>query len=285
MPLGLFALFLHFFSFGHNNLMDAAMGYDRTDPSKSHYPLVSGTVSLRQAHRVIHWGLAILGVIGGLICLYARAPTLALLSLFTFYTFGHAYNDGLSKESLLAPLACSISYTGLGLWGWFLSHETLGTLGIWVASYLFSYTIFSDGYLGHLKELGIRERNNILVKLGARIEDGNFIPNGAVIFALATKIPCILIGSMILTYNMTLVNLIWFIVVGAVIVGILFELTRSHAYNRVRHLKLWVSMSVFDYYLIVPLLLPLPETILLILFGTSYLFAANKWVWNLSYWA
>jgi len=76
LAIGLFALFAHWISFGHNSLLDSCiipekgkLPPDFTDPSKSHHPLIRGDISFHEAHNVIHWSLSGLAVVAILLSL------------------------------------------------------------------------------------------------------------------------------------------------------------------------------------------------------------------------
>jgi len=285
LVVGLFALCAHWISFGHNSLMDTAMGYDKADPSKGHHPLVAGRISMTAAHNVIHWGLCGLAVLAIVISLkISPNPTIALVSIFLWTVFGYAYNSGLSKESLLGFLPISACFTAMGAWAWFLSHKSLDKLGWLLLSYFFMTILFQISYSGHLKELELKERSNILVKMGARVEKGKFHPGYAGIYGLKIKsINVPVVGALILTTNLDFARAVW---LGFMVVLVSVSLTKlilPRQYVRAKELRNMSIVEILTIYTPIPLVLPWLEASLLMLFGVLYFLAANRLLWGTSY--
>jgi len=285
LMIGLFALFTHWISFGHNSLMDTAMGYDLKDPSKAHHPLVTGRISLTAAHNVIHWGLSGLCVLAILISLnFSPNPILAIISIFLWWVFGYAYNSGLSKESLLSFLPIAICFTAMGAWGWFLSHSSLDRLGWLLLGYFFATILFQISWSGHLKELELKERSNILVKMGAKIEHGFFLPGGATFYGLFIKLVNIpILGSLILSENITISRSIWLALIVTLSCYLLVKLVLPRRYIREKELRNMSVMEILTIFTPIPLVLPWLESIILMLFGVAYFFLMNKLLWGVEY--
>ena len=171
--IGLVAILLavHCFSYGHNSLMDTVMGYDRVDPTKNHHPLVRGQISIQSGHQIIHCALIVITIITMVITiLFAENIILGLVSIIVWTILGQAYNDGMSKESLLASPIISVMTCAMVAWGWFLSHETLGVVGTLYLIYIFLLIMFQISWDGSLKDIRMPEKSNILVRLGVKIE-------------------------------------------------------------------------------------------------------------------
>jgi len=284
LPIGLLALFAHWLSFGHNSLMDTAMGYDLKDPSKKHHPLVSGRLSLHSAHNVIHWGLSILILIASIMTLlWSPNPALALFSLMLWVAFGHAYNDGLSKESLFSFVPISICMVGAGLWGWFLSHSTLDLMGWLLIGYYFFTILFQISWSGHLKDIQQKERSNILVKMGAEVRDDVFYPGASRIYAWVIKAINLYFGYLLLMLNKDLVRLVWVVLLTFLAVVLLDKLTKTRFYDRDKDLFNMSAMEVVTIYLPIPLVLPWLESVVLMLFGIIYFVMFNFWLWSKPY--
>ena len=282
--LALYSVLVHYFSFGHNSLLDTAMGYDVKDPSKAHHPLVSGVIKLSTAHNVIHFGLGTLAVIGTLFSLYAANPVLAILCLFNFWTWGHCYNDGTSKTSLLSFLPICLCFTFLGAWGWFLSHGTMNYLGLLLLAYFFMTILFQISWSGHLKELELREHSNILVKMGAKVENGNFEPSYALVYGGVIKFVNVpILGGLLLGFNLDVFRLIWLCLMIALVCRYLFKLIQPREYVRERELFNMSIMEVLTIYTPIPLVLPWLEAIILMAMGIVYFFGMNKALWRVSY--
>lgn len=288
LAIGLFALLAHWISFGHNSLMDTAMGYDRVDPSKSHHPLIAGRISLTVAHKVIHWGLCGLAVLSILISLsFSPNPLFAVISIFLWVVFGYAYNSGLSKESLLGFLPISVCFTAMGAWGWFLSHNSLDRLGWLLLAYFFTTILFQISWSGHLKELELKERSNILVKMGARIYEGEqskgFLPGKAWIYGCVVKLFNVpVLGVLILIEGFNFTRLLWLSPLTVLVGYALFKLIKPREYIREKELRNMSMMEILTIYTPIPLVLPWLESIILMVFGVAYFWSMNKCLWGVA---
>jgi 4-hydroxybenzoate polyprenyltransferase len=283
LTIGLFALFAHWISFGHNSLMDTA--YDVKDPSKQHHPLVAGRISIHAAHNVIHWSLCGLAVAATILSLTVSPnPFMALTSVFLWFVFGCSYNSGLSKECLLGFLPISICFTAMGAWGWFLSHSSLNTTGWLYLGYIFFLILFQIAYEGHLKELEIKERSNILVKMGASVNgQKRFAPGKSWIFAWLIKGFNLFFGALLLLENFNTVRLMIFVLLSLAIFHRLHQLTKPRLYIRNKELLSMSIMEILTIYLAPWLILDPITTIILEVIGVAYFFGINKAIWATPY--
>ena len=280
--------FTHVLSFGHNSLLDSciipAKGKpppDFVDPNKAHHPLIRGTITLHEAKIVFLWGLGGLAVSHLILAfLIAQNVALALASLFLYWVFGVLYNESLSKESLLAFLPISLCFTFLAMYGWFLSHETLDRIGQLYLGYVFCTILFQISYSGFKKELLIKERSNILVRLGAKVEDGVFKPSKARIYGVTIKGLNWLIGLLLLLQNFNIIRLLCFIVISAFVFVFLIRLTKPREYIRDRELLDMSLEEVATIYLVVPILLDFLVAALLMVIGLFYFLIVNRILWK-----
>lgn len=284
----LFVLF-HYLSFGHNSLMDASMMYDQRDKNKQHHPLVSGTIKLHEAHNVIHWGLSLAVMVAGVVTVFwASNITFAFLCLLGWVAFGHAYNDGLSKESLVGFLAISLSITASGGWGWFLSHNGLNLQGSTYLCYVFFTILYQISWSGFVKEMQVREKSNILSRMGACLDvtlrgEKKFIPGKARFYAYFVKGINLFLGCLLLYQNFSLVGLVMLVLLGSVAIFCLYKTTRERVYNRGKELFLMSIMEIATIYLPIPLMLGPVEATTLMVIGVVYFFAINKVLWGKPY--
>ncbi len=290
--LGIFALLIHWVSFGHNSLMDYAMGYDQGDPSKSHHPLLTGTISPQQAHGVIHRGFAIITVLGAIFTiLVAKQPVISLFCLLVWLSFAHAYNDGLSKESIFGFMPISICFTAMGAWAWFLSHDSLGGIGVALLGFTFFTIFFQIAWSGHLKDIGVKERGNLLIRLGACLSPKDtpgavylgkkFIPGKAASFGFGVKTFNIAFGwSLFLLVPFSWPLALWTIGMSIVIVCYLRDLIRERVYVRSTELFNMSIMEVATIFFPIPILLGAIEGLVLMAFGMAYFFGMNLWLWR-----
>ncbi len=288
LTIGLFALFAHWISFGHNSLMDTAMNYDVLDKNKAHHPLVAGRISLHAAHNVIHWSLCGLAVAATVLSLTVSPnPFMALTSVFLWFVFGYAYNSGLSKESLLGFVPISVCFTAMAAWGWFLSHNNLNMTGWLYLGYVFFLILFQISFSGNLKELEIKEKSNILVKMGAQVSTVNgekrFTPGKAWFFAWFVKGFTLLFGYLLLWQNYNPLRLMITIFFSALVITSLYKLTKPRPYIRHKELMSMSVMEILTIYLVLWLMLDPVTAIILEIFGVAYFFGINKLIWTTPY--
>lgn len=280
--LTIFMWFVHFASFAENSLFDFTQGYDKVDPSKKDHPLVSGRISAHSAVNVILWSKAALMVIGSVITvLWSPSPLLSMFLLFMWYTWGTAYNLGLSKESLLGFLPISVCFTSMGGWAWLLSHSALGSLGVTYMVYVFFTILFQISWSGHLKEMGQRERSNILVKMGARLHNGYFHPGKARLYGLGVKLVNITIAYKLFSFDIP--RFIWFIYMGSQVMFVAYDLTKHRAFNRNKELFKMSLMEILTIFLPIPLLLGWITSTILMASGIIYFFTVNLCLWGKPY--
>jgi hypothetical protein len=269
--------------------MDYAMRYDLEDLNKKHHPLISGAIELSAAHNVIHWGLGILTVAAACITLLiSPASALAMFFLIAWVAFGHAYNDGLSKESLFGFLAISLCITSSGAWGWLLSHNSFSTLGLVYLGYVFFTILYQISWSGFVKEMQVNEKSNILNKMGARligicklkIVEIWFYPRNAKYYALSVKIANLAFGWVLLWLNFSVTGLVWLVLIGSVIAFYLYKTTKAIPYHRTKELTQMSMMEILTIFLPIPLLLGPLEAAVLMLAGVVYFFVINKILWG-----
>jgi len=285
--LTIFMWCAHILSFGHNTLMDFTQGYDQRDPSKSHFPLHRGVISIHVAHNVIHWGLCGLVIFAIVLSLlFSPNPLFSVISIFLWWVFGYAYNSGLSKECLLSFLPIAICFTAMGAWGWFLSHNTLDNLGWLLLAYFFITILFQISWSGHLKELELEERSNILVKMGAHIEvcvrkQRWFFPGISFIYGLILKLINVpILGALLLAENFNLTRAFWLAVMLVLSMLFLVKLIAPRRYVRSKELRNMSVMEILTIYTPIPLVLPWLEATILMLFGVAYFWGMNKLLWG-----
>ena len=152
LVLGVLGTLLHWFSFGHNSVMD--YWYDIHDPNKQHHPLESGRIRLGDAHVVIHTGLAVITMAMGLLTLaVAPNPSLALVFLLSYVAWGHAYNDGLDKHTRFSWVPISLCFTFLAGYGWLLAADDINIYMLLILAWAFSTILYQIAWEGNLKDV------------------------------------------------------------------------------------------------------------------------------------
>lgn len=279
-------LLTHFFSFGHNSLMDFAMMYDQRDPNKKHHPLISGAIELARAHNVIHWGLSSVTIVMAMLTVF-WSPNIgyAMICLMGWVGFGHAYNDGLSKESIFGFLAMSFSMMMMGGWGWFLSHENMNLVGWVFVAYVFCTILYQVSWSGFVKEMQIRESSNILTRMGARLDatwkgEREFIPGKARFYAYFTKATGLFLGGLLSWLNYNVVRLVIWVLLTIITVYLLHHATKPRVYDRKKELISMSFMEITTIYLPIPLILDLNIALVLMVFGIIYFWLINRIIWG-----
>lgn len=286
--LSLFIILIHYLSCGHNSLMDTAMGYDLKDPHKTHHPLVTGAIKLNQAHNLVHWSLPVLTVACALLTFYWAANAgLALICIATWISFGHSYNDGLSKEGL-GFVANALWLSIAGAWGWFLSHRDLNPVAIVYLCYVFCVAVYQISWSGFIKEMEMKERSNVLTKMGARLEKIRwgpkmFNPGKAWVYAYFIKAITLIFGMYLCWLNFNLVRLVMLVILGTGMSYYLAKTTKKRKYIRGEELLNMSLMEIFTIYLPIPLMLGLFESVFLMATGILYFFTINLILWGKPY--
>jgi len=294
-PVGMVAMLfplvwlLHFTGFGLNSYLDTAMGYDLRDPAKKTHPLCNRKISLSSACRVLNWGACLTVLFGVLVTLQAQNPTLALSAFLIYIVFGYSYDCGLSKIDPMSFISISVSFTALGAWAWFLSHPSIGLMGIVLLAFIFMTIWFQVGFSGFIKEMRIRERSNLLIKLGARLrgfmvsekQGGKvyFAPGHSIFYGYAVKITNLALGAALLYLVFSWQGFISLLFFGSIALCFLHQLTKRREYVRNRELMNMSLMEVATIFLPLLIVVPLIPALALMIFGFGYFLICNKILW------
>lgn len=270
--IGVYALLIHWLSYGHNSLLDYKTGYDAKDKHKQHHPLVSGRMTIAQADRVIQWGLLIFSIIGAAISYYyAVNPVLSIAGLLLFYSAGHAYNDGLGKTSILKSIPLTLCYLGLWIWAYFMAAQTFTWLGELVMVYMGLTILYQIAYEGELKDIEADEAN-LLRYLGAKVEKGSFYPGKAAFLGLLK-----LAGAAVLLS----INMSYYVIAGVgSMLFLLLLLTETRTWNHKQELTRVAVMEIITIYMLVIAVMPWVDGFVLMTFGIVYYICMNKLMWN-----
>lgn len=284
VALSVFMFFVHIISFGENSLHDFLGGWDKVDEAKAHHPLQRGAIPVDDAISLIHWGKNFLMFLGCLMVFkWSPNPVMAMFCLFMWYSWGTAYNLGLSKVSLLGFLPISICFVFMGGFGWFLSHQQLIPTGLWYLAYTFTVILFQISWSGHLKEMGQAERSNLLIKMGARLVADWFKPGWALFYGLGIKIAGVVVLGRILQLNFTLIRVVWYVLI-LILTGIMIGLLCfPHTYVREKELKRMSLMEIISIFGPIPLMMPLGHAAFLMMIGAVYFVGVNRLLWGVLY--
>jgi 4-hydroxybenzoate polyprenyltransferase len=99
---------------------------------------------------------------------------MAFLGFGMFVLFGFVYNVGLSKESRFGIITMALSYVGLAIWSWSLSHSIITTAGICLFICIGMAITIQIAVFGELKDIE-HDKYSIVKSLGVEIKDGRMI--------------------------------------------------------------------------------------------------------------
>lgn len=221
----------------HNAVVDYSI--DTNDPHKSHFPLVSGLVTIRRASAVstiMLLGLWITGVAGT-----GFDPKWSLLVTFGIAA-GLSYNwtsKAFGASGLMAGLSFPVPFL-------LAAHDITNTV-ILVYAYLVVQFMMQNGFSGGYKDLGSDAKNMVTV-LGVRLQNGTIQQSlwGAM-FSVGTRILMLAImlavsGSMT---SKILVMAVW----TALMVPVALQVT-STRYDKKRFMSYFVIIEMLSYYLL-----------------------------------
>jgi len=162
-------VFYHVCGFIHNNIAD--LPFDLTDPRKTHFPLVSGAINFRKADEVNRFLMI-------LFCFYSLyltglqvIPTLLLLVAIG----GGFIYDYYSKITPVAILGVSTAWGILPLISYFSTTYQISPVVTWITVYSWFQVFVQISVLGFVKDIEAPRENNLMRKLGCRVENGQFI--------------------------------------------------------------------------------------------------------------
>jgi 4-hydroxybenzoate polyprenyltransferase len=290
--VGLFFLFghlMHFFSFGHNSLMDYWV--DIRDPNKRHHPLVAGRIRLEDAARVVLYGQALTGVAIALVILaYSQNPALSLLFFFLYFAWGHAYNDGLDHRDEHSWLSISLCLASATL----ISYTFTRGLNR-VAALLFTWGILFElydiGLLGNVKDLWNPAEEKNPLRRWAVFENGEFRGLrvtrgwiGLLIFfccvrLIASSAVVTLVATAVSVPLENMVLLCFFTAVEAFAVTRTVSELATPRPCRGRLLPLFGLSESIEYFRLASLT-PMPWPLLLVGYSLFYFVGMNKLLWG-----
>ena len=291
------AIAMHYLGFGHNSLMDYTAGYDKIDPYKTHFPLVKGEIKLKKAHNVIHSLMMLSALYIVYITLsFGKSPDKALAFFALALAFGHAYNDGLGKTSVLKFIPLSLYAVCAGCWAYFFVANTANTLFYLVTAYMLIVYIYQIGYEGELKDINSFAEDNLLRKIGVKVfgikvADKYFINStaGLVLSFTLTALKIIFLMCIGIPYLVDEANPVEIIAVALTIIMMFFIvkfsmlLTFDREYNHDEDLRNMAVVEVFSAFAIVSVLIPyagLIESLLIMLFSIAYFILFNRYLWG-----
>lgn len=291
LGVALWALWFHYVGFLMNGLAD--LEHDRRDPSKAHFPLVTGVISVRAADRVFVWGtalgLAAAGLIGG--------RWEALLPAFFATAFGIAYNLR-SKRTLVAPFYISMAFAFIPLYGYLAAggaFPVASPLAWLLFAYGFCMTFFQIAVSGYLKELPQVDQPNLLRRTGWDVLPVQLEPFYTSLFLkpgnpwpYLARVPCLVLAPVI---AVLLLGGFWpsvalsaaLSLLGIGIVSVTATELRAGRFDRPRRVRLMAVNEILAYWFLVVAMAPLLGvlgTLAFVVLPLAWFVAWNKLLWN-----
>jgi len=284
---------IHYFSFGHNTLMDYWL--DINDPSKSHHPLPSGRIRLSTATEVVLYGQIITFVVVMLMCIhFSNNPVLSLFFLGIYLSFGHGYNDGLDHRSLHSWFPISACYAGFVLITYTFVRG-LDVVAALIALWAFIAEVYDIALLGNVKDLwNPAEEVNLLRRYvtntyyvmadGKTVIQSYTLRKDVVLFfwMLRGIINTAILYMLLSTLGLPLMNYVLMTVLTAMemfsITLIATNLIRGD-YSRDELLSLFGLNEAVEFFRFTALT-PLWAAGLLITYGLTYFVTFNKYLWG-----
>ena len=291
--VGLFFLLghlMHFFSFGHNSLMDYWV--DIRDPNKRHHPLVAGRIRLEDAARVVLYGQVLTATAMALVILaFSENPALSLLFFLLYFAWGHAYNDGLDHRDEHSWLSISLCLASATL----ISYTFTRGLDR-VAALLFAwgllFELYDIGLLGNAKDIwNPAEEKNPLRRWAVYDESGEFrglrVTTGWIalltfFWAVRLVASTAVVALVALAVNAPPENtalLYLFTAVEALAVTLTVIELATPRPRRERLLPLFGLSESAEFFRLASLA-PMPWSLLLVAYSLTYFVGMNKWLWG-----
>ena len=274
LTIFLFGLLFHIVGFSDNAVCDYE--YDREDPSKQHFPLVTGEIRYGHADFFVKSGLVLL----------LSYPTLmgwppeSTLYLLIAATSGLIYNR-FNKKHLWKVIPISVCFSLIPVITAPVGPKPTPLTG-WIWLYIFLMILFQIGTSGELKEIERPRERNILRVLGTHVTHGELhVSVRGELYTITIKTLGLGVGLIIALHT------------GASIIvsGILFSLTLLQTmlmltpgpWDREKKLKEMSRIEILTYLYLLSTLHPTigtTETIILAAAPIAWFTAFNRILWG-----
>jgi hypothetical protein len=282
----IFSITAHDFSFAHNSVIDVLTGYDTRDRFKNHFPLCNGRVNPFNALKMTHLGMVMTTFFAIFLCFMGPGNKFYAMACYAvFIISGFWYNEWTSKIALWDFVPISLCFTSLSLYAYFLVNNTLNTLVVLCAVYIFLVEWYEIGVAGEIKEYEMMDEVSLLRQLGA--EPGTVVFNlglKAFFYALSVKTAGLVVLALIVyEYNFCLPSVLIFLLMGTGMLFFAWRLTKPQKRDRDKSLRYMASeeiLSIFALPLILIPIIDMTSTVFLIFFSFFYFVLMNKMNWG-----
>jgi 4-hydroxybenzoate polyprenyltransferase len=273
---------MHYFSFGHNSVMD--YWFDKDDPNKRHHPLEDGRIKILDAHNVVQTGMMLFSIVYMLVTLFfAKNTVMALAFLLMYIVFGHGYNDGLGKSTIFSFAPISLCFTSLAGFGWFMGHESIDYIGVLMLVYVFFNIFYQIAWEGNLKDIEA-DRVNLLKKMGVReysfaLSSVVYVSPLAQAFSALTRIIIFVLGTVLALHTGNFIGVI--LLIASAYPTIKIMSTRiPWGEKRDDALMNMSLVEICTIYALMFTVIRLDYAIILGAYGLAYFVGVNKMLWG-----
>jgi 4-hydroxybenzoate polyprenyltransferase len=271
----LFGLLFHAIGFLDNNICDYK--YDLKDPSKKHFPLITGTICLEKARAIRLLGLILIIAMG----LYLSRQNLVAMVVLVFAIVNGLIYNRICKKSLLAPIPITLCFAPLVLYSYLCVSKTLNNLIIIVFLFAVLQLLYQIAYSGYYKDLN--DPVNLLRKLGMQIKYNLIIPSvKTACFAIVLKALNVLIGIYIWLLKLQYISLVPLLLVITFLMLQVAKQTSVIEYNQQVVTGLCAKVEILTYFLLVFALagkLGLAATTFFVVFPLAWYVVLNYLTW------
>ncbi|MGC9781560.1 MAG: hypothetical protein HZR80_20140 [Candidatus Heimdallarchaeota archaeon] len=151
----------------HNSIIDTVMGYDTKDSNKVH-GYTTGVLDAKKHKKMINWIILVFAVILSIIGFFGANNILSLLGIIFLVVGGYVYNN-ISKQTYFGFIPIGVSYAGMVLYGFSLSHSTVLLIDLFpLIIYVMAVTMIQIAFWGELKDIEYDEKS-LVKKLGVKL--------------------------------------------------------------------------------------------------------------------
>lgn len=240
----LFAVLYHFFGFLDNNLCD--LQWDKKDPAKKHFPLVSGEISPKTAKIVDFFLIIVTLALGIFLAKTVTAFAFLILSLVS----GMLYNRT-CKLTLDAPVYIVLAFTSLPLFSYFTVAQELSFVMFLVAifsSFAMAFQIGTEGYAKDIKTDPV----NLLRSLGTTVKRGKLhLGKKSYLLSLGLKVSGLVVGIEIWRASGSGFISMFLVFLSALGISMVFVKLLDEKYDNVKITKNAALMEILTYFLLI----------------------------------
>lgn len=273
----LFSLLFHACGHLDNNVCD--LKYDLRDPSKKHFPLVSGEILFERARKACYLALWLI-VLSGLFL--SNGSLASIFFLVLGVSMGLAYNR-VNKRVYWKPIPFALSFISLPCFFYYANASLTTMVFILYCIYGFLALSWELGVGGELKDINNPAEKNILRRLGVAVEDGKIVFSfRSEAYVWSFKVLNYFVGVGVLIFlAMSLVNAVAYWISWGMALFFVNGLGSSGEWNRKRRMRDLVLVELFTYLaVVVALALPLIEAVTMVVFPVAWLITFNRIIWS-----